>query len=66
MVRPLRVEYAGAYYHVINRGNARGKIFYSDSDRDRFLQYLAISSERFSITRNEGVKKEGHILNNNY
>ena len=22
MARPLRVEYAGAYYHVINRGNA--------------------------------------------
>ena len=22
MARPLRVEYPGAYYHVINRGNA--------------------------------------------
>lgn len=22
MVRPLRAEYLGAYYHVINRGNA--------------------------------------------
>jgi len=49
MARPLRVEYAGAYYHVINRGNARDKIFYGDRDRERFLQYLAISAERFSI-----------------
>ena len=49
MARPLRVEYAGACYHVINRGNAQDKIFYSDRDRERFLQYLAISAERFSI-----------------
>ena len=27
MARPLRVEYPGAYYHVINRGNNREKIF---------------------------------------
>ena len=27
MARPLRIEYPGAYYHVINRGNNREKIF---------------------------------------
>jgi REP element-mobilizing transposase RayT len=27
MARPLRVEYPGAYYHVINRGNNQEKIF---------------------------------------
>ena len=27
MPRPLRVEYPGAYYHVINRGNNQEKIF---------------------------------------
>jgi hypothetical protein len=26
MARPLRIEYPGAYYHVINRGNSREKI----------------------------------------
>ena len=26
MGRPLRVEYAGAHYHVINRGNNQEKI----------------------------------------
>ena len=26
MARPLRVEYPGAYYHVINRGNNQEKI----------------------------------------
>jgi len=27
MARPLRIEYQGVYYHVINRGNNREKIF---------------------------------------
>ena len=27
MARPLRIEYPGAYYHVINRGNDQEKIF---------------------------------------
>jgi chromosomal replication initiation ATPase DnaA len=29
MARPLRVEYPGAYYHKINRGNNQEKIFNS-------------------------------------
>ncbi len=29
MARPLRVEYPGGFYHVINRGNAGGDIFKS-------------------------------------
>ena len=27
MARPLRVEYPGAYYHIMNRGNAGENIF---------------------------------------
>jgi chromosomal replication initiation ATPase DnaA len=27
MARPLRIEHPGAYYHVINRGNSREKIY---------------------------------------
>ena len=27
MARPLRIEYPGAYYHVINRGNNQEKTF---------------------------------------
>lgn len=27
MARPLSVEYPGAYYHLINRGNYRENIF---------------------------------------
>ena len=49
MARPLRIEYAGAHYHVINRGNAREKIFRSDGDREKFLAYIQRAVERFSI-----------------
>ena len=49
MTRPLRVEYAGAYYHVINRGNNQEKIFLNDRDREKFIEYLEKASERYSI-----------------
>ena len=49
MARPLRIEYPGAFYHVINRGNAGEDIFKSNRDRERFLEYLEAASERFSI-----------------
>ena len=49
MSRPLRVEYPGAFYHVINRGNNQEKIFKNDRDREKFLEYLEKANERFSI-----------------
>ena len=40
MSRPLRLELAGALYHVSARGNAREKIFLVDEDRHGFLDLL--------------------------
>ena len=40
MARPLRLEFAGALYHVTARGNARQKIFLADEDRHGFLDLL--------------------------
>ena len=40
MARPLRVEYEGAVYHVMARGQERGAIFRDDADRIRFLEDL--------------------------
>jgi len=37
MPRALRVEYAGAIYHVMNRGDRREAIFRDDQDREVFL-----------------------------
>ena len=38
MARPIRVEFEGAVYHVMARGNERRAIFRSDDDRKLFLQ----------------------------
>jgi len=40
MPRQLRVEYAGAIYHVMNRGDRREPIFKDDADRQRFVETL--------------------------
>src|SRR5213078_923353 len=40
MPRKLRVEYPGAIYHVMNRGDRREPIFRDDEDRKRFLATL--------------------------
>jgi hypothetical protein len=37
MPRKARIDAAGALYHIIVRGIERRKIFYDDSDRDKFL-----------------------------
>lgn len=49
MARPLRIEYAGAFYHVMNRGNRSQDIFQSLYDREKYFEYLATTVERFSI-----------------
>jgi putative transposase len=41
MARPLRLEFPGAIYHLTSRGNARQKIFFSDADRQLFLDILS-------------------------
>jgi putative transposase len=40
MARKLRVEYPGAIYHVMNRGDRRELIFLDEEDRQRFLDTL--------------------------
>src|SRR5438132_664548 len=40
MVRKLRIQYPGAVYHVLNRGDRREGIFHDDADRQRFIETL--------------------------
>jgi REP element-mobilizing transposase RayT len=47
MARPLRIEFAGALYHVTSRGNRRADIFLDDEDRGRFLAGLRSVIERY-------------------
>lgn len=40
MARPLRIEYNGAWYHIMNRGLAHQPIFYNDGHRHIFIELL--------------------------
>ena len=48
MARPLRIEYAGALYHVTARGDRREDIVDDDEDRAAFLTVLTHCVERFN------------------
>jgi len=48
MTRPLRIEYPGAVYHITSRGNAYQDVFLDDADRERFLEVLKQTVERFN------------------
>jgi hypothetical protein len=38
MSRPWRIEYEGALYHLLSRGNEDSDIFIDERDRNRFLE----------------------------
>ena len=48
MARQLRIEYAGALYHITSRGNAQEAIYRNDEDRTEFLSLLNITCNRFN------------------
>ena len=47
MARPLRIEYADAFYHVTSRGNEQKDVFKSQKDREKFLEYLGSTTKRY-------------------
>jgi putative transposase len=47
MARPLRLEFAGALYHVTSRGDRRQAIFLNDGDRHAWLRILDSVCARF-------------------
>jgi putative transposase len=46
MARKLRIQYPGAIYHVMNRGDHREAIFKDEQDRTRFLETLGEACEK--------------------
>ena len=48
MARPLRIQFKGALYHIISRGNERMMIFLEDPDRIKYLNILHTTIERFN------------------
>ena len=60
MARPLRIEFNGAFYHVISRGNDKKNIFETEADRRKFLKYLKVIIQRYR------VKIHGYCLMDNH
>lgn len=60
MSRPLRIEYPGALYHVMARGNARQPIFLDRTDRLRILRVFDHVRDRFRVVFH------GHCLMDNH
>ena len=46
MARKLRIQYPGAIYHVMNRGDRREAIFGDDEDRQRLLETLTEACQK--------------------
>ena len=61
MARPLRIEYEGAFYHVTARGNERRRIYYSQSDYEKFKDYLKEAQEKYGYVLHCYV-----LMNNHY
>ena len=49
MSRPLRIEYPGAYYHVMNRGRGRQAIFADRADYLRFTDLMQEIGRMWSV-----------------
>ena len=60
MARQLRIEFPGALYHVLSRGNERNPIFKKDSDRALFIATLKDSAEL------AGVEVISYVLMDNH
>ncbi len=48
MSRPLRIEYAGAVYHITSRGNEKKAVYKDDVDRETFLDTLFQVNKRYN------------------
>ncbi len=49
MGRGLRIYYPGAFFHCINRGNRREKIFCEEKDYQQMLKCLGDACERYGV-----------------
>jgi len=50
MARKPRIEFEGALYHVITRGNQKQRIFRGTEDYERYLKILGDYKTRYEFT----------------
>ncbi len=60
MPRKLRIQFPGALYHVLDRGDRREAIFRDDADRERFLETLG------EVCARTGWRLHAYVLMSNH
>ena len=61
MARKPRIEYSGAFYHIIVRGNQRQDIFLADDDRNEYLKRLIRYKEKCGFILYAYVLMTNHV-----
>lgn len=60
MARRPRLQIKGAIYHVMSRGNRKSRIYDDAIDHQRFLDIVAVASERYEIRVLADVEMDNH------
>lgn len=61
MARAIRIQFPGALYHVMSRGNRRQNIFLSDRDRVLFLQILGETTKSYNLVCHSYCLMDNHF-----
>lgn len=62
MVRPVRMDYPGTFYHILSRGNEKREIFRDEKDYLKFLDLLGTMVERFKLEVHAYVLMKNHFF----
>ena len=55
MSRPLRIEYPGAWYHVMNRGRRGEKIYTERNDYRLFIELIKEQEKNWQNLKGEHI-----------
>lgn len=61
MPRKPRIEFEGAFYHVITRGNQRQRIFREPADYQKYLQLLVSYKNRYRFSLYAYILMSNHV-----
>lgn len=61
MARPPRIEFPGAFYHIIVRGNQKQDIFIDKQDRTEFLERIKHYKEKYGFVLYAYVLMTNHV-----
>ncbi len=62
MPRRLRIQFPGAIYHVMSRGNVRQDVVDDDHDRQQFMELLAAQAARWEVISFVLMTNHFHLL----